>query len=110
MGAVAASVFGLAAALQANAQPDRCAQPLQSAKTSLRDQPAVTIFRTTNPGLASEFDLAAAEELPICARSHKAPREERKALARSVTPTSAIVSGRNASHTIAIAQAPLSAP
>jgi len=109
VGAVAGLAFGLVAALQANAQPERCAQPLQSARISLRDQPAIS--RAANPGLASEFDLAAAEERPVCARSHAAaPREERKALVRSITPTSAVVSGRNARHTTAIAQAPLGAP
>ncbi len=115
-GLVAALALGWVTAMQASTGHERCAQPLQSAKLSLRDQPAVTSFRSTNPDFASDFDLAAAEERPVCAaRSHdSAQREERKALARSVKPTSAVSFSPNASHTIAIAiaiaQAPLGAP
>ncbi|HEY1943924.1 MAG TPA: hypothetical protein VGH40_17575 [Roseiarcus sp.] len=103
--AVGAVAVGCFAAIEASGESHMCAQPLQRAQAALRDSPSPMGFRTTNPDLASDLDLAAANGAALCPMPKAASREAQRTLERTVTPTRAVVLNRNASHAIAIAEA-----
>jgi hypothetical protein len=105
---VGAVAIGCFAAIATGGEGRTCAQPLQRAQAALRDSPSPMGFRTTNPDLASDFDLAAADGPAACpaATSKATGRDAQRALERTVTQTTAVAFNRNASHAIAVAQAP----
>lgn len=104
--AVGALAIGCFAAIQGGDDGRRCAEPMQRAQAALRDLPSRMDFQATSPVSLSDIDLPPAGGGAACAAQSKATdREGRRALRKTLTPTTAVIVNRNASHVVQLAQA-----